>query len=159
MWLNYVHELFVSSIKPAVSKHVWCVGRYELFIFCSATNSTQKCVQFFQGLIRLVILLLPAIITYSASEQVIIAASAYSAAWRQQRTAIPLTLPSLPQGKVFKCLSRETGGMVAIKRYHDLEEENMVMKKMAYREIRTLKVSRSSSASQHGKPQQGLFQR
>lgn len=47
MWLNYVHELFVSSIKPAVSKHVWCVGRYELFIFCSATNSTQKCVQFF----------------------------------------------------------------------------------------------------------------
>lgn len=45
------------------------------------------------------------------------------------------------QGKVFKCRSRETGNIVAIKRYHELEEENPAMKKMAYREIRSLKVT------------------
>jgi RNase P/RNase MRP subunit p30 len=45
------------------------------------------------------------------------------------------------KGKVFKCRSRETGQIVAIKRYHELEEENPTMKKMAYREIRSLKVN------------------
>jgi microcompartment protein CcmK/EutM len=47
---------------------------------------------------------------------------------------------------VFKCLSRDTGQVVAIKRYHELEEENMMMKKMAYREIRSLKVWTTLSA-------------
>jgi len=34
----------------------------------------------------------------------------------------------------------ETGTIVAVKRYHDLEDENILLKKMAYREIRSLKV-------------------
>ena len=45
------------------------------------------------------------------------------------------------QGKVFKCRSRDTGNIVAINRYHELEEESPVMKKMAFREIKSLKVN------------------
>ncbi len=43
-------------------------------------------------------------------------------------------------GKVYKCRSRETGELVAIKKFQESEEDPLI-KKIALREIRMLKVS------------------
>lgn len=42
-------------------------------------------------------------------------------------------------GKVYKCRSRETGGMVAVKKFQETEDDPLI-KKIALREIRMLKV-------------------
>jgi len=44
-------------------------------------------------------------------------------------------------GKVYKCKSRENGGLVAIKKFQE-SEDNPLIKKIALREIRMLKVKK-----------------
>ncbi len=43
-------------------------------------------------------------------------------------------------GKVYKCRARDTGGLVAIKKFQESEDDPLI-KKIALREIRMLKVS------------------
>jgi len=42
-------------------------------------------------------------------------------------------------GKVYKCRARDTGGLVAIKKFQESEDDPLI-KKIALREIRMLKV-------------------
>ena len=47
-------------------------------------------------------------------------------------------------GMVFKCRNRETGALVAIKKFVE-PEDDILIKKIAMREIRMLKVNKSLS--------------
>lgn len=47
-------------------------------------------------------------------------------------------------GLVFKCRNRDTGQMVAIKKYVETEDDPLI-KKIALREIKMLKVSNNSN--------------